>query len=147
MTLIIDIHGHQTLVPKAHLTFRDAQKARLNDPSLPLPPLPEYADEELYEIIKNNQLKLQQERGADITVFSPRASRMEPHVGDEATSRLWAIACNNMIKRTVDLFPNNLWGSVNYRNTLGPRESRPDSMLQSMNLNVCSGTRIHRLQP
>ena len=124
MTLIIDIHGHQTLVPEAHLAFREAQKARLEDASLPMPALPEYPDEELYEIIKNNQLKLQQERGADLTIFSPRASRMEPHVGDEATSRLWAIACNNMIKRTVDLFPKNFVGVCQLPQYLGS-EGRP----------------------
>jgi len=124
VTLIIDIHGHQTLVPEAHLAFREAQKARLEDASLPMPALPEYPDEELYEIIKNNQLKLQQERGADLTIFSPCASRMEPHVGDEATSRLWAIACNNMIKRTVDLFPKNFVGVCQLPQYLGS-EGRP----------------------
>jgi len=66
MSLIIDCHGHQTLVPQAHLEFREAQKARLKDPSLPRPNLPDYADEELQEIIANNQFRLQQERGADI---------------------------------------------------------------------------------
>lgn len=110
MTLIIDCHGHQTLVPEAHLKFREAQKARLADPSKPRPNLPEYEDSELHEIIANNQLKLQQERGADITIFSPRASHMEPHVGDNETSVDWAHACNNMIKRTVDLFPENFVG-------------------------------------
>jgi len=80
--LIIDIHGHQTLVPKAHLEFREKQMARLADPSLPRPDLPEYTDDELRDIIENNQLKLQRERGADMTIFSPRASRMEPHIGD-----------------------------------------------------------------
>lgn len=119
MTLIIDIHGHQTLVPEAHLAFREAQKARLKDQSKAVPSLPEYDDEELYEIIKNNQLKLQQERGADLTIFSPRASRMEPHVGDEATSRQWAIACNNMVKRTVDLFPDNFIGVCQLPQYLG----------------------------
>jgi 4-oxalmesaconate hydratase len=94
MSLIIDCHGHQTLVPQAHLEFREAQKARLKDPSLPRPNLPDYADEELQEIIANNQFKLQQERGADITIFSPRASRMEPHIGDSETSVDWAHACN-----------------------------------------------------
>lgn len=119
MTLIIDIHGHQTLVPEAHLAFREAQNARLKDPSLPLPALPEYADEELYDIIKNNQLRLQQERGADLTIFSPRASRMEPHIGDEATSRQWAVACNNMIRRTIDLFPENFVGVCQLPQYLG----------------------------
>lgn len=127
MTMIIDIHGHQTLVPDAHLSFREAQKARLTDPSLPMPPLPEYADEELYEIIKNNQLKLQQERGADLTIFSPRASRMEPHVGDEATSRQWAVACNNMVKRTVDLFPDNFIGVCQLPQYLGA-EGKPGGL-------------------
>jgi len=94
--LIIDIHGHQTLVPKAHLDFREKQMARLADPSLPRPDLPEYTDDELREIIENNQLKLQRERGADMTIFSPRASRMEPHIGDSETSVDWAHACNNM---------------------------------------------------
>jgi len=108
--LIIDIHGHQTLVPKAHQQFREAQKARLLDPSLPRPPLPVYCDDELREIIENNQLKLQQKRGADITIFSPRASRMEPHIGDSETSVDWAHACNNMIKRVCDLFPDNFVG-------------------------------------
>lgn len=110
MSLIIDCHGHQTLVPEAHLEFREAQKARLADSSRPRPSLPNYADEELQDIIANNQYKLQQERGADITIFSPRASRMEPHIGDSETSVDWAHACNNMIKRSVDLFPNNFVG-------------------------------------
>ena len=110
MTLIIDIHGHQTLVPKAHLVFRDAQLARLKDPSLPRPALPVYEDDELRDIIVNNQLKLQQERGADITIFSPRASAMQPHIGDRETSIDWAHACNNMVKRTCDLFPDNFIG-------------------------------------
>jgi len=110
MSLIIDCHGHQTLVPEAHLKFREAQKARLADPSLPRPSLPEYEDSELHKIIANNQLKLQQERGADITIFSPRDSQMEPHVGDSETSVDWAHACNNMIKRVVDLFPENFFG-------------------------------------
>ncbi|MDC0403991.1 amidohydrolase [Porticoccaceae bacterium] len=110
MSLIIDCHGHQTLVPQAHLDFRAAQLARLKDPSKPRPSLPVYPDSELYEIIANNQYRLQQERGADITIFSPRASAMEPHIGDTETSIDWAQACNNMIKRTVDLFPDNFVG-------------------------------------
>ena len=110
MSLIIDCHGHQTLVPQAHLDFRAAQLARLEDPSKPRPSLPVYPDSELYEIIANNQYRLQQERGADITIFSPRASAMEPHIGDTETSIDWAQACNNMIKRTVDLFPDNFVG-------------------------------------
>ena len=110
MTLIIDCHGHQTLVPQAHLDFRATQLARLKDPLVARPSLPSYEDSELREIIANNQYKLQQERGADITIFSPRASAMEPHIGDSETSIDWAKACNNMIKRSIDLFPDNFVG-------------------------------------
>ncbi|RMF07642.1 MAG: amidohydrolase [Alphaproteobacteria bacterium] len=108
--LVIDIHGHQTIVPKAHLAFREAQMARLKDASLPRPALPEIDDDELREIIENNQLRLLRERGADMTIFSPRASRMEPHVGDRETSVDWARACNDMIRRVIDLFPDHFIG-------------------------------------
>ena len=60
--------------------------------------------------IETNQLKLQRERGADITIFSPRASAMAHHVGDEATSAAWTRACNDLIKRVVDLYPENFVG-------------------------------------
>ena len=35
------------------------------------------------ETIEANQLRLLRERGADMTIFSPRASAMAPHVGDQ----------------------------------------------------------------
>ena len=108
--MIIDCHGHQTLVPKAHTDFRAAQKARLESPSLPRPPLPGMADDEIAEIIENNQLKLLKERGGDITIFSPRASAMEPHVGDRETAIDWSRACNNLIHKVTELFPDNFIG-------------------------------------
>ncbi len=108
--MIIDCHGHQTLCPQAHLDFRVAQKAHLEDPSLPRPLLPEMADDEIIEIIENNQLKLLKERGGDMTIFSPRASAMEPHIGDRQTAIDWSHACNNLIHKVTDLFPDNFVG-------------------------------------
>uniref|UniRef100_UPI0035C7D230 amidohydrolase family protein n=1 Tax=Marinicauda pacifica TaxID=1133559 RepID=UPI0035C7D230 len=108
--MIIDCHGHQTLVPKAHLAFRDAQMARLEAPSLPRPPQPEMSDDEIREIIEANQLKLLRERGGDMTIFSPRASKMEPHVGDGETARDWSRACNNLIHRVAGLYPDAFAG-------------------------------------
>ena len=108
--MIIDCHGHQTLVPKAHLAFRDAQMARLEDNSLPRPPQPEMSDDEIREIIEANQLRLQRERGGDMTIFSPRASKMEPHVGDGETARDWSRACNNLVHRVTGLFPDAFIG-------------------------------------
>ena len=46
-------------------------------------------DDELRESIEQNQLKLQKQRGTDLTIFSPRASWMAHHVGNEHTSKYW----------------------------------------------------------
>lgn len=108
--MIIDCHGHYTTAPEPHQKFRDWQLARLKDPKLP-PPLPAViSDDEIRETIETNQLKLQRERGADLTIFSPRASAMAHHIGDEATSREWTRACNDLIKRVVNFYPDNFAG-------------------------------------
>ena len=108
--MIIDCHGHQTLVPKAHEAFRAAQKAQLKIPSQPRPPAPGMSDDEIAEIIENNQLRLIKERGGDLTIFSPRASAMEPHVGDRAMAIDWSRACNDLIHKVTQLFPENFIG-------------------------------------
>jgi 4-oxalmesaconate hydratase len=108
--LIIDCHGHYTTAPAGLQAFRDAQTARLKDPSLPAAVLPGISDDQIRESIDKNQLKLQRERGADITIFSPRASAMAHHIGDEAVSTAWTIACNDLIARVVALYPDNFVG-------------------------------------
>ena len=108
--LSIDCHGHYTTSPDAHQKFRDQQLAKLKDPLAPTPTPARISDDEIRETIEKNQLKLQKERGADITIFSPRASAMAHHVGDEAVSQSWTRACNDLIKRVVDLYPENFVG-------------------------------------
>jgi 4-oxalmesaconate hydratase len=65
------------------------------------------SDDEIVESIELNQLRLQQERGADLTIFSPRASWMAHHVGNEHTSKFWSQHQNELIRRVCDLFPDN----------------------------------------
>jgi 4-oxalmesaconate hydratase len=108
--LIIDCHGHYTTAPAGLEAFREAQLARIKNPSLPLPSMPAISDDEIRASIDKNQLKLQRERGADITIFSPRASAMGHHVGDEAVSTEWTRSCNDLIRRVVDLYPENFVG-------------------------------------
>ena len=108
--MIIDCHGHYTTAPAAHQKFRDAQLAALKDPA-PRPPQPgAIRDDEIRETIEKNQLRLQQQRGSDLTLFSPRASAMGHHLGDEAVSSAWTRANNDLIKRVVDLYPENFVG-------------------------------------
>jgi 4-oxalmesaconate hydratase len=108
--VIIDCHGHYTRTPQAHQRFRDAQLARLADPSLPEPAPAEISDEQIRQSIEDNQLRLLRERGGDLVLFSPRASGMQHHVGDRATARAWARACNDLIHRVVRLFPEHFAG-------------------------------------
>jgi 4-oxalmesaconate hydratase len=109
--MIIDCHGHYTTAPAAHKAFRDAQLARLADPSLPEPTPAVISDDEIRESVEENQLKLLRERGSDLMIFSPQASSMEHHVPDPATAVAWARACNDLIARVVDLFPKHFAGA------------------------------------
>ena len=108
--MIIDCHGHYTTAPAKHQRFRDAQLEGLKDPTAAPPTASHISDDEIRETIETNQLKLQKQRGSDITIFSPRASAMGHHLGDEKTSTAWTIANNDLIKRVVDLYPDNFVG-------------------------------------
>jgi 4-oxalmesaconate hydratase len=108
--LIIDCHGHYTTAPAGHQAFRDQQMARIKDPTLPPASPASISDDQIRETIETHQLKLQRQRGADITIFSPRASAMAHHIGDESVSQSWTRACNDLIKRVTDLYPENFVG-------------------------------------
>ena len=109
MTLIIDCHGHYTTAPASHDEWRDAQKAAFKEGKAP-PPYPAISDDEIRETIESNQLKLIKERGADLTIFSPRASAMAHHVGNQQVSSDWSFHCNNLIYRVTKLFPETFIG-------------------------------------
>ena len=108
--MIIDIHGHYTTAPEAHNKWREDQLAAYKAGEPTSPPYPEISDETIIETIEKNQLKLINERGSDLTIFSPRASAMGHHEGDQRISLEWTVACNNLIKRVVDLFPEDFIG-------------------------------------
>ena len=104
MTLIIDCHGHYTTAPAAHNDWRELQKAafRASEAS---PNYPTISDDEIRDTLEANQIRLLKERGADMTIFSPRASAMAPHFGDESVALEWARVNNDLIKRCTDLYP------------------------------------------
>jgi 4-oxalmesaconate hydratase len=98
--MIVDIHGHYTTAPPALSAWR---KAQLAGKTVEL----RISDDEIRESLEGAQLKLQRERGTDVTFFSPRASAMEHHVGDAKTSADWSRACNDLIYRCCELYPKN----------------------------------------
>jgi 4-oxalmesaconate hydratase len=102
--MIIDCHGHYTTAPPAHTEWRAAQLA--GSP----PAYPRFSDDELRETVAGSQLRLLAERGIDMTIFSPRASAMGHHLGNEKVSAAWARVCNDLIKRVVDLYPDKFVG-------------------------------------
>ena len=105
--MIIDCHGHYTTAPERHNQFRVSQLRHFKDASSAPPGSPQVSDDEIRESIEANQLRLQRERGADLTLFSPRASAMGHHEGDEAVSLAWTRACNDLVHRVVKLYPEN----------------------------------------
>ena len=105
--MIIDIHGHYTTEPPALLQFRERQLAAVTDPSLRVDSgALEFSDAVLAESV-SPQLRMQRDRGSDLTIFSPRASGMAHHLGTEQTSKEWTRISNDLIHRIRDLFPDN----------------------------------------
>ena len=105
--MIIDIHGHYTTEPPPLHEFRKKQLAGVVD-SLQRPTGSDLGitDEMLKQSVEP-QLKLQRERGSDVTIFSPRAAGMAHHIGTEAISKQWSMISNDLIHRICTLLPDN----------------------------------------
>lgn len=107
--MIIDCHGHYTTTPAPVGGWREAQKAAVAaDPAF----VGEkgaiaVSDDDIRESVEGAQLALQRARGTDLTIFSPRASWMGHHIGNEHTSRFWTEHQNELIRRVCDLYPHN----------------------------------------
>src|ERR1700722_12564196 len=107
--MIIDCHGHYTTAPKALELFRKAQIAALTDPNAPTRSL-SISDDEVRETLVPAQLKLQQERGTDVAIFSPGAGKMAHHIGTFETSSAWRRVCNDLIAQGCRIYPQNFVG-------------------------------------
>ena len=118
--MIIDIHGHYTTAPKELEAYRQKQIAELKEPS---PARSKgtlsISDDQIRESIEKAQLKLQRERGTDVTIFSPRAAGMGHHIGDATTSLYWSQECNDLIHRVCTLFPKSFVGVCQLPQTPG----------------------------
>ena len=110
--MIIDCHGHYTTEPPELGHYRDKQKADVETNPLHQASkgVLNITDDQLRESVEGAQLKLQKERGTDRTIFSPRASGMGHHIGNESTSIAWTAHCNELIYRLTQLYPENFIG-------------------------------------
>lgn len=113
--MVIDIHGHYTTAPPALAEWREKQIASINDPavaaSLRVSDL-KISDDDIRETIEANQLRLMNDRGIDVTIFSPRASFMAHHIGDFQISSTWASICNELCYRVSQLYPDRFIGAA-----------------------------------
>jgi 4-oxalmesaconate hydratase len=105
--MIIDIHGHYTTYPPGVEAYRGAQVAQMGAPTRGKMNV---TDDEIRGSIENGQLKVQRERGTDLTLFSPRASWMGHHFGGALISRYWIEHTNDLVYRVQEMFPDNFVG-------------------------------------
>jgi 4-oxalmesaconate hydratase len=99
--MIIDCHGHYTTAPGELAAWRQLQVSGKPPGELKI------SDDQIRESLEGAQLRIQRERGTDLTFFSPRASAMEHHVGDAAVSMAWSRTCNDLVHRCALLYPEN----------------------------------------
>jgi 4-oxalmesaconate hydratase len=106
--MIIDCHGHFTTIPKSLRDWRAKQADAANDPDkAPSLDGAHVSDDQIRDAIENGQLKLQKERGSDLTLFSPIAGLMSHHLGNERTSLEWAALSNDLVHRVTEMYPEN----------------------------------------
>src|SRR5688572_4609251 len=105
--MIIDAHGHYTTVPAGLRVFRALQISNMGKP---VKGTVNISDDEIRASLEKGQLRLLDERGIDVMLFSPMASAMGHHFGNALISRHWTEVNNELIHRVCKLFPNRFVG-------------------------------------
>lgn len=105
--MIIDAHGHYTTAPTELRAYRALQISTLGRPARANVRI---TDEQIRDTLEAEQLSKQRARGTDVSLFSPQASWMGHHFGNELVSRYWTEACNDLIHRACQLYPGQFIG-------------------------------------
>lgn len=132
--LVIDCHGHYTTAPNALGDYREQQKKDVKaDPLFEhVKGVIDISDEQIRDSLEGAQLKLQRERGTDVAIFSPRASWMGHHIGNQSTSQYWTEHCNDLIYRITQLYPQNFIGAAQL-----PQSPKADMQASAQELERC----------
>jgi 4-oxalmesaconate hydratase len=105
--MIIDCHGHYTTVPPGMRVFRALQISNMGRPKKTAVNV---SDDEIRASLAKGQIKLLDERGIDVMLFSPMASGMGHHFGNPLISRHWTEVSNDLIHRVCTLYPDRFVG-------------------------------------
>jgi 4-oxalmesaconate hydratase len=119
--MVIDAHGHYTTAPSGLRAFRALQISSMGKP---VKSATSISDDEIQASLTNGQLKLLDERGIDLMLFSPMASAMGHHFGNAKVSRYWTEINNELIHRVCRLYPTRFAGVCSLPQSPGvsPRE-------------------------
>jgi len=107
LSMIIDAHGHYTTVPPGLRVFRALQISQMGKP---VKGTVNISDDEIRASLEKGQLKLLDDRGIDLMLFSPMASAMGHHFGNASISRHWTEVNNELIHRVCRLYPARFAG-------------------------------------
>jgi len=105
--MIIDSHGHYTTVPPGMRVFRALQISNMGRPAKGTVTI---SDDEIRSSLEKGQIRLLDERGIDVMLFSPMASAMGHHFGSAKISRHWTEVSNDLIHRACTLYPDRFVG-------------------------------------
>ena len=105
--MIIDSHGHYTTVPPGMRIFRALQISNMGRPTKGTVTI---SDDEIRSSLDKGQIRLLDERGIDLMLFSPMASAMGHHFGNAKVSRYWTEVSNELIHRVCTLYPDRFVG-------------------------------------
>jgi 4-oxalmesaconate hydratase len=100
--MIIDAHGHYTTVPPGMRIFRALQISNMGRPKKTAVTI---SDDEIRASLEKGQIRLLDERGVDLMLFSPMASAMGHHFGNALVSRHWTEVSNDLIHHVCTLYP------------------------------------------
>jgi len=105
--MIIDAHGHYTTVPAGMRVFRTLQISNMGRPKKGVVNI---SDDEIRDSLEKGQIRLLNDRGIDVMIFSPMASAMGHHFGNALISRHWTEVSNDLIHRACGLYPDRFAG-------------------------------------
>jgi 4-oxalmesaconate hydratase len=105
--MIIDCHGHYTTAPAGLRAFRALQIQNMGRPTKGAVSI---SDDEIRSSLDKGQIRLLDERGIDVMLFSPQASAMGHHFGNAKVSRYWTEVSNDLIHRVCTLYPDRFVG-------------------------------------
>ena len=100
------------------------------------------SDDQIRESLEGAQLKLQRERGTDVTIFSPRASAMAHHIGTARTSADWSRQCNDLINPRLYSLSQQFVGVCQLPQSPGGIAAERDRRARAVRERI----RLHRLQ-